>query len=149
MKQIEINGIAYDIEGVIYRTELGTAKELLQSAGFGIKTLSERIRNLGTFLDILEDVDQLEAWSAFLWLVRRNSGEAVTFEEASHVRIESIRWVGGDAPAEDDAAAPKDPTGSGQDAARAVAGTKAKTSSKTSKSRSTRTSSSSRTTGQG
>jgi hypothetical protein len=89
-----INGTAYEAAS-LERITGADAIALLRETGMGVQTLARRVLafgDLGSPEEMLDDVDTLTAFLAFLWVSRRVAGErSLSFDEACQVEILSVR----------------------------------------------------------
>lgn len=85
MTNLIIQGKAYSVEDAIARPTLNDLVAIKRATGLGAETIVRRMNKLAGMpaADVLDDLELLEAFRAFVWMARRAVGESLTLEEAN------------------------------------------------------------------
>lgn len=112
--KLVIDGRTYDATAQPF---IGDLRRLKQEFGYGYGTVIERVKKLDVdnIADFLDDDDALEAFVAWLWMVRLRAGERdVTRADVEMLALDQIQWVAEPADETPDAAPIPAPTDSGR-----------------------------------
>lgn len=100
----------YDAQEAVENVSLQTLFDLKRRSGVGIKTLVEstkKFKDHADPIDLLDDLDALNAFRILIWLARRHQGENLSLEEANDFPLSAFALIVDEVPTED--AAPDDP----------------------------------------
>lgn len=112
--KLVIDGRTYDASAQPF---IGDLRLIKKEFGYGYGTVIERVKKLDVdnIADFLDDDDALEAFVAWLWMVRLRAGERdVTRADVEMTALDQIQWVPEPADETPDAAPTPAPTDSGR-----------------------------------
>lgn len=130
----------YNARDAVEQISLQTLVDLKRSSGIGIKSLVESTKKFGQYkdpLDLLDNLESLDAFRVLIWLARRHAGEKLTLEQANSFPLNEFALIVDDDEVIEgetvDEPDPKALQGSGQDVNSGRAGRTRPGTSRTSK----------------
>ena len=130
----------YDAREAVERISLQTLVDLKRSSGMGIKSLVTAARKFGEYkdpLDLLDNLESLDAFRVLIWLARRHAGEKMTLEQANSFPLNEFALIVEDDRVVDGEVVDElpDPKGQDSEVAAKTPTTRARATSRTSKRR--------------
>lgn len=94
--KLRIAGTDYDYAAAMQEASLNDLMRMKSQTGMGMASINralEKTKDAGDVLDLLEDVDLLQALVCLSWLCRRHAGDDVSFEDAGRINFSDIQFI--------------------------------------------------------